>query len=603
MRALSLAALPLLLFLGFALVELPLLRLHSEEVRPPSRIADPEASSRARRVVLGLAARGFPQSDRYLSHPAGAAFPDPPLFDAALGFAARAFLGQAAERGPDGGPDEPALEAILSQVGPALFLLLLVALAFALRGESGAGLPLAVAVLVLSPELWRSCAAGRLEVGACAAMLLALQIGLLGPAWRARESLDRLLAALLAGLVTGIGLACTPLFTGAALGAWGGLCLHTASASGSEARDRARAGLIFALSAFLPAQIPALEAAWRSIPRNPAGEWGALTSSGLLLGCLPFGLAMLPREGTRLPRRALPWLCALLALALVALVILAPPGAGPARPLRAALRLESGPAGPELQLALAPPLALLGAALWIAALLTAGRRELARLSGPERLHLWVAIGLGALATLFHPGAGLLFLLPVAVLQAQSLAARTVPRRAAAALTILALLVGALRATRELSLDLEREDRLALLQSLRWLREETPAPGAWTAAGAGQDYGVLSEPELSAYLPYHARRPAFATDVRSCADPEAQARVRAVLELEDGLELALRARRLGARYLLLRAGSPLHARLSPLEGRGLERVHPAPGYPVAAYEILRLLEPDGAGAEAVPQRSK
>lgn len=547
---------------------------------------DPESAWFARRVELALSAGRLPQADRFLSHPHATAVAEPPFFPAVLAWIAGALLGDAAG-GEGEPPNEPRLEALLSQAGPLLGVLLVLAgYGTARRRGAGGGAGLVAAGVFAATGLPLALgAAGRLSLELWAALLLALQALPLRAAVSAEGSLDRLQGGMIAGLVTGLGLASTPLFAAPALGAWAALLAACYAAPEEGARDRARVGLLFCVAAILPAQLPLMDGPWQSAPPGPVAEWVHLSTALLIAGCAAFAVPLWrPARAFRRPVVAA-GLAFAAAAGLVLLAIL--PGAPEAlaRPVRTAVQRfpaevdggEGGLGRGAALVALTPWLALLALAVGSA------RRAL----DPEGLHLAISAGLAALASLAYPPAALVALVP-AVLAADLWLAGAwgaLPRglrRVGWMLALVGLGGGAVESALTFrGAAVERAAARERVRGLRWLREHSDPTGAWNAAGAGQDWGVLAEPELAGLVPYHARRPALGTSPRASGDANGRSRALEVLASAQTEELVRGAARLGARYLVLEptARGPAARRLARGEAppEGARRVYPT-GHP-------------------------
>lgn len=524
-----------------------------------SALVDPQSAWLARRVSLAISAGRLAQSDRFLSHPTATALLEPPLFPTLLAMAGSALLG---ERGEGAPPDERRLEGFLRGVGPLLALALaLAAFTAARRGGSraggGCGL-LTLAAIGLSPAAWRLGLPGVLALEHWAALLFALQAWLCRWAWSARESLDRMQGALLAGIVTGLGLSSTPLFVIPTLAAWVGGLFASYSAPAEERRDHARAGLLFSIAALCLANLPVLEGPWQAAPEGPVLESAQLASGFLLLGVLAFAPCFVGRLGASCrPSNALA-LGAALGLGLVLLVLLEHGGSGPARPLAASLGLVRLPSGERVATSRGDWLLDLWPWLALGALAVLARRD--RAWSGERVYLVLGAALATLAAALHRPAAVLALLPLALLADEWMCAGVVQRvrgarAAGSALLALAFASCVLALAREFRMRRSQavpHAGIELVRALRWLRENSEPSGSWNSTGAVQSYALLTDGALAELAPYHARRPVLGTSVRAAGDARGQRAAWEILGAADPAELVRAAHEAGARYLVVRA---------------------------------------------------
>ncbi|MAF66528.1 MAG: hypothetical protein CMJ84_12835 [Planctomycetes bacterium] len=516
-------------------------------------VVDPDSARHLRRVELALSASRTPQVDRFAAHPEGAPLVEPPLFDTVWALAARALLGEGAG-GAGRAPDEARLERALAQVGPLSLVVLagLVYVAARRFQPGGRRAPALVAMLVVatSPTLAEQTLAGRLSVGPTLAVLTALALLLVRSAVSAREPLDRLLAGLVVGLVTGIGLAVSPLFAGPALAVWATLLRSAWARAPAERPLAVRTGLLFSIAAVAIGLSPLFDGPWQAAPAGPVAEWARQVGVGGVAGCVPFVLAGLP-WATRLPGARVADLSTLAAL--VAL--------GWARAAHLDLELSSASA-----VLGAWPLAFVIAVLPGAEVGgSPGLRSCLRLAGVVTLIGALAdpVGVASFGVVAALTAGAL---PFALDQPRLL------RRAGAVLVVGGIAVGvagiAERATRP------QAARIELVQSLRWLRDHSTAPGPWNAADARQAWAVGCSAEIAPLVHYHARRPS----------------VTLVGEARDhGLTPAAAARTAGIRYLVLEGDA------TP-PGDGFEELRPAGAYTL--WGLVAETSPS-TGARATP----
>jgi asparagine N-glycosylation enzyme membrane subunit Stt3 len=171
-------------------------------------IDDARSAWHMRRVELALAARRLPSFDRSIGHPDGREAPDGPLYATLL-----AFVGERlAPRSGDaslGGIDERGLERVLAHASPVLGALAVLAAlaagaALARPGRRLAAGLAAGAVYAFAPAALVAGAAGHLDERVWLDLAIALHAYVVVRALGAREALDRMQGALLAGLVAGL---------------------------------------------------------------------------------------------------------------------------------------------------------------------------------------------------------------------------------------------------------------------------------------------------------------------------------------------------------------------------------------------------------------
>jgi hypothetical protein len=443
---------------------------------------------RMRLVELTLASRRAPAHDRFLAHPGGMDVPWPPLYHAALAFAARRVLPASSEDLALGGIDEQDLERLAVRSTPALGLLaVLVVFATVLRlaGSSGAaaaaGVPgsraalgaiLAAAFYALLPGVVEREAFGRVDPHALAAVLALAQLGLVARALHARERSDATLASLLGGLAGGLALLTAPesILTVAACA--GVLLVQAARRSGLTSRDAWRGAVLYGAAA----------ASLYTI------AWPGSLGTGLLPDpAAPAVLHGFGRSWTALVLLPAAWLA------------LWPSRRAPTRAL----------------------------ALSLGALALAGSLVDARFEGQLHVALSCMVGL------------------VFAERASTFAGS--PRRYAWALLATAAPAFAGWIERGSPPAGERAARIA---GLRWMREGTPSPAPFNSAAAIPDWGVLSAPDWGGSIAYHARRPVSAARFAGLTgDGRGEAAARALL-FADPQRLLRSMRELDAAYVVV-----------------------------------------------------
>lgn len=519
-------ALALVALLGVSLRLLPLAdRALPPEVRDlgASRwvVDDPETALHLRRIQLTLAEGRAPQHDTFLAHGETAEIPALPIFDALIAGASERWLAWELGDPSTAGVDESDLEAFASRVGPILGMFGLLAIAWAAWVASSGSVNATLGALVLvavAPATVRATEIGRLDAVALAIVLLALLVRSTQVATRAGDALSTILESLLAGVVAGL------LASVSAAGAF--LALPTAVALFLRARSgppemraiAVRAGLLFTLVAAFVARLPLADGPWETLPDGLVARWTLATSDLLLLSAAPFAFLLLtaPRDPAR-GKRTFARLAAMAAMLLFLLFEMP-------RAVRAAMGpIESwwSARGLLAQIDSADipwgggAFAVTGLA--ILALFLACTRAL-RTREPAAIHLALLASVSALVTLADAEFAPLFVASAACAFAGVLAAT--PSRWIA-------IAGALLLAPHLVLPFvtrptpaEREQRIALVQGLRWIRDNTASGGPFNSSSARGDWGVLVDPRWGDLVAYHARRPAFASRSAAFSQPEA-----------------------------------------------------------------------------------
>ena len=188
----------------------------------------------------------------------------------------------------------------------------------------------------------------------------------------------------------------------------------------------------------------------------------------------------------------------------------------------------------------------------LALFLAASRAFRAR--DPASIHLAALAGVAGLVTLADAGFAPLFVASAACALAGVLAANPSKRVVIAGALLLAPHAVLPFVTRPTAA--EREQRLALVQGLRWIRENTASGGPFNSSTARSDWGVLVDPRWGELVAYHARRPAFAARSAAFSRPEA---VREALHLVREAPAEELVARMHARGLRLAFGTALSPR--------------------------------------------
>jgi hypothetical protein len=475
---------PAVLLLALVLAGALAARIAREE----PAIARSDDAYRMRLVELTLASRRAPAHERFLAHPGGMDVPWPPLYHAALAFAARRVLPASSEDLALGGIDEQDLERLAVRSTPALGLLaVLVVFATVLRlaGSNGAaaaaGVPgsraalgaiLAAAFYALLPGVVEREAFGRVDHHALAAVLALAQLGLVARALHARERSDATLASLLGGLAGGLALLTAPesILTVAACA--GVLLVQAARRSGLASRDAWRGAVLYGAAAASLYMI-----AWPGSLRT--GLLPDLAAPSVLHG---FG-----HSWTALVLLPAAWLA------------LWPSGRAPTRAL----------------------------VLSLGALALAGSLVDARFEG--QLHVALACTVG-----------LVFADRASTFTASS-------RRSAWALLAALVAAPAFAGWIERGSPSGSAARIA---ALRWMREGTPSPAPFNSAAAIPDWGVLSAPDWAGSIAYHARRPVSAARFAGFGGDERSESAARALLFADPQRLLRAMRELDATYVVV-----------------------------------------------------
>jgi len=97
---------------------------------------------------------------------------------------------------------------------------------------------------------------------------------------------------------------------------------------------------------------------------------------------------------------------------------------------------------------------------------------------------------------------------------------------------------------------QHEERIEFVKGLRWMRDNTPAPGPWNVPLAANDWGVLTSFSAAHLVEYHARRPTVVSDLALIAEGnDAGAIARALLD-DRPAEILRSMRATRSRYLVV-----------------------------------------------------
>jgi len=584
--------LPLLLALALALREHGAEELSVSPDEMPGiespavwQVDDARGALLLRRVELALAADRLPATDRMIAYPDLREYPGLPLFPGLLAIACELTLSRAGGDPALGGVDERRFETFVAHIPPVLGVLatLLVFLAAGtmshVRSKFAAAM-LAAGVYAVAPVAVRSGGVAQVETTVWIAFLLAGLLALADRAYHARDSLDRVQAALLVGVLVGAALASSPVGLVLFAAAWCGYLAAATHTDELRAHTAQREGLLFCLVAGAVSLVANLEGPWQVVPDSLSAHAARGATGIVMASCVPFLLGAVPL----FKRTSRGFRVAVSVLVVAALVFVLP---GVAGGLWDAVRVQlldrdlivtPGGRGPLLWgadgLELASflrdltPLVLLFPFAW---LLAAGRWP-----RPERVLLLVlGLALGVLA-LFERSFAPLLIVPLAVtlgVVADDESRRAEARMRRRFVPLLALLVLGAHAVAPFvqAPDPEaRAERIHFLRGLRWMRDNTPSPGAWNAPTPAKDWGVLSVPAVGPAIAYHARRPALASGTGAFLGSSRGESIAHALLAEGGEEFAHRARALGAAYVvvaprMLRDLRRLEAAAAELEG--------------------------------------
>lgn len=467
------------------------------------RFVEAEGAWNLRRVQLALASGRVAQFDRAAHFPHGGDVVDPPMFVAGLAGAAYIAL-DGATGSSNGAPlDESRLADLLRHVGP-LFGVLLVWAAYRATMRLGGSRArqrawIAAAQIALGAPFIFALEAGRLPLGAWSALLSALGLTMVVPLLRREgELVDRLQAAMLAGLVLGLGLASSALAIAVALPLVVLLGVELYSvADGDLRRIRARELLLLMVTMASIAALPAVGGPWQKPnPSGPVGQLAHIAPLMLLAASIPVSLAFWPPISKRLEARG--WVrraaSAGLLVAILCVVLLLPD--------LPAMRLPEWP----------PAWLLLG-------FLSFGCCIRDRHGAALRAWCFV-LPVAWLVACFDERGALFAGLVGAVLCAAAVRPAGRPLRRwmlAAVATVLVADLASIWMTRH-DVESRRTSDAQVARALLDLRESTPSAGPWNASRAVMGWCIAAPSTLAPGVLLHARRPVQATRGR-VADEE------------------------------------------------------------------------------------
>ena len=532
----------------------------------PSGPIDAASAWRLRRIALVLSNERLAQSDRFLSFPDEANSTDLPVFDELVAFATRVFV---AGRGDVAGALDADEALLLSSArwGPVVATLWLLALFIFLRGSrAGPGLrPLIVTGLFACAPLCASAGrTGALRIELLIALVFVLAALSVRAVLRSRDPLDRLLHALLAGGISGVGLSLSPLFSIAIVAAWIAFLFEILAARGEERLERARAALLFWIAAALVGLIPAIGGPWFPATTGPVAGWIHLWQGLVLAGVLPYALLLARPDRPVSPRR---WAWGLGVVGALAVIALVTGGVESDRTALILCALGWDRAGPRFE-----GIERLGPeVVWFAVFLVlVVRRELGQGLG-ERLFLATSGVLGGVAVLFHPPA--LAILAVPVGQALVHGSSRSPRLERGILILSITWCASL-----LAMDRARPDRegQALVGAAGWLRTQTEAPCSWNSVHVRPSWGVLTDGRAAPLVAWHGRRPCASPGARRNGEGGDWRRLEASLRASTAAELGAAARAAGIAYILLGPGSARRLARLGVRVEAIEALRGAPG---------------------------
>jgi hypothetical protein len=533
----------------------------------PSRwlIDDPETAYHARRIELALAGERTPQFDRFLNHPQGAEIPWSPVLDTALAAIAQRGLRESGADPALGGVEESRLEGFLARVPPLLGVLTTLAVFWAVMRIAGGQRRVlcalgAAAIVAVAPLSVAQSSAAHLDHLSWIALLVALQIAVSVRVLRADEALATVFGALVTGLLAGLQLASFALGMVLFLSNWIGYLMLAFRGEPERRRLGQRAGLLYCAVAAFIGRLTLAEGPWEVAHGGLMSAWSESMCAVALLLSIPFILGFL-LSGRRSGRF---FQTAVFVVALGALLYNAPEmlrglarGWSWYRENRALLAIVSP--GHESVfsdverwrwLLLLTPISLAFVPAWIY-LVRAAKQ-------PEHAFLLVLGATTALLYLFERRLGGVFIVPMACTLGAALDlvlehGGSSARRTAwtiAGLSAAIVVVHAVAPGLAASDPAQREERIEFVKGLRWMRENTPPPGAWNHPAGRNDWGVLTSFDAAHLVEYHARRPCVASDLGLIAGPESLREAARAL-LDDNPAALLRCLRADqARYVVV-----------------------------------------------------
>ncbi|MFT7668718.1 MAG: hypothetical protein ACI8X5_001416 [Planctomycetota bacterium] len=412
-------------------------------------ISDSESAWRLHRISLVLGTSRLAQVDTFDCFPEVRAVMDLPVYDELAGLAARLFVGKRAG-GPNVPIDEQALQTFAAAIGPVLLLIFFAAVYSFLRsslGSSRFAAFLALGYLAMMPVVIEAGRPGSLRIELFLALLFALQMKAVFAIWSAKQDLDRLMFAMLAGGVGSVGMATSALFVVPTIGIWTWFVFYGLSRSVDERAMLMRCALLFWITSAVGGILPAIGGPWVPATSGPIAGWTDLWGSCVLVGVVP--LVVLQRGSRRISEHTLVWFAG----GFAAIVVLA----------GAFMLYRMGPHHEK-------------SALLMAAL----RGEFAFVFMTS-----VPLLLSVLMYRIEPDRRSLLLMGIAGVGMLGFCAA------------------------HLSSTEREEESLAAAQAVsaaRWLCSNTEISGPWNSVHGGQSYGVLSAGWIAPLIANYARRP-------------------------------------------------------------------------------------------------
>jgi Oligosaccharyl transferase STT3 subunit len=533
----------------------------------PSRwlIDDPATAYHARRIELALAGDRAPQFDRFLNHPEGSEIPWSPLYDTAIAAAAQRGLRESGADPALGGIEEARLESFLMRVPPLFGALITVAtfwgvLLIATGKRRALCAFLAALAVSVAPVGVVQSAAGHLDHLSWIALLVAVQIGVSVAALRSEEPLATVFGALVTGIVAGLELTSFTLGLALFFANWIGYLVLARAGDAEKKRLGQRAGLLFCAVAAFVGRLTLSEGPWEGARESVMGAWCESTCAVALLCSIPFIIGFLrsDRRSNRIIRSAM------FVIALCVLLYNAPTmlhglsrGWSWYRQNRALLVLVS----PEHRSPAAEP----GRFAWLLALtpvcvafVPAWLLLLRRWREPDLAFLVALSAITGLFFLCERRLGGVFLVPMACVlgAALDLVLREGSERARRIAWSIAGASLAVFAAHAVAAELaehdsaRREERIEFVKGLRWMRENTPSPGAWNTATGPNDWGVITSFSAAHLVEYHARRPAVVSDLALISGGEVLSEVSRALLDEKPATLLRCLRSSRSRYVVV-----------------------------------------------------
>lgn len=484
-------------------------------------IDDPETCQHLRRIELGIAADRVPEVDRFVNHPFGGEIPTLPFFDTLIAGFSQRFQRSLAGEVALSYVEEASLEDLCVQLSPILGLLATLCVFWTVSSLASGprrtqSAVLAACVFAFHPAAIACSSAGILDGAVLAASIAALLVRCTVRSLRSEAMPTALLDALIAGGLSGLlmSVSGTGAFVYAAV--WLGFFVNVVRKRGEQRASALRAAIFFAAVAAFVARMPLAEGPWEAASGSTMQNFSAGVSMLVLFSLAPFIVVMLMGEDTK--KRLFRTACFIAGLAVMAWQVpdlwkqLGPAVRwfvnGRAAIATAMPSFASVFAGSALDIAGA----LVGGLVLFAALVVLRARR----DDPARIVL-SAFGLLTFAlALCVRGAMPIFVVALAVCVGAAFDAATsedaptrgrVPLVGAVALAAV-LVVAAFAPTLARVDSAQREERIAFVAGLRWMRANTPSGGPWNSPQSTATWGVLSTVADGPLVQYHARRPAL-----------------------------------------------------------------------------------------------